>query len=97
MDPFVLRAVRPVPRLGIQVGDRVIFDPDAPALLTRWRAAPIPNIGAALLAYESGALEAPDILSRPSAAELRAVVGLSPPVSGPHAPAAARPSLRVVR
>jgi len=57
MAAIVLRAVRPVPRLHLRIGDRVILDPSAPELLTRWRPAPVPNIGAALLAFEQGDLE----------------------------------------
>lgn len=74
MEPFVLRAVRPVPRLGIQAGDRVIFDPEADAITALWR--PIPNTGAALLAWESGALEA--VTPPPSPSLFRQTVGLSP-------------------
>lgn len=73
MEPFVLRAIRPVPRLGIQAGDRVIFDPEADAITALWR--PIPNTGAALLAWESGALEA--VTPPPSPSLLRQVAGLS--------------------
>jgi hypothetical protein len=98
MEPFVLRAVRPVPRLGIRPGDRVIFDPEAPTLLTRWRPSPIPNLGAALLVWEDGALEPAGMITPPSASEVRQVVGLSfvrpgsPPGSNRLAP-----YLRVVR
>lgn len=78
-EPFVFRAVRSVPHLGIQLHDRVIFDPEADALVALWR--PIPNTGATLLAWEDGALEA--ITPPPSLSELRQVVGLPParPVS----------------
>lgn len=76
MDPIVLRAVRPVPRLRIQPGDLVILDPEAPDLLTRWRPKSLPNIGAALLAFEDGALEA-ECPTPPSSADLARVVGLS--------------------
>lgn len=71
MEPFVLRAVRPVPRLGIQAGDRVVWQPlDSPfPLLLR----DIPNAGAVLYAWKSGALEAVTPSPRPE--ELRAAVG----------------------
>lgn len=55
MEPFVLRAGRPVPHLGILEGDRIVFDPDAEAMVTLWRG--IPNVGAVLGAYEEGALK----------------------------------------
>jgi len=74
MEPFVLRATRSVPRLGILAGDRIVFDSDADSILALWR--PIPNIGATLLAWEEGALEA--ITRPPSPSELRQVVGLEP-------------------
>jgi len=78
MEPFVLRATRSVPRLGILAGDRIVFDPEAPALLTICRA--LPNIGVALLAWEDGALES--VTASPTPADLRLAVGyLSPPRS----------------
>lgn len=79
-EPFVLRAVKPIPSLHLQVDDLVIFDPQAPHLLTRWRPSKGPDVGAALLAFEEGALEA-DCATPPSSAELRRVVGLTSPVS----------------
>lgn len=75
MEPFVLRARRPVARLGIQVNDRIVFDPSAPTLLTLCR--PIPNVGAALLAWEDGAVE--PVTPSPSLEELRLAVGYPSP------------------
>jgi len=75
MEPFVLRARRSVPRLGIQVNDRIVYDPSNPALLTLCRA--IPNIGATLLAWEDGAVE--PVTPSPSLEELRLAVGYPSP------------------
>lgn len=99
MEPFVLRAVRPVPRLGILVGDHVVFDPAAPSLVTRYRAKAVPNPGAVLLAYEEGALEPADSPTPPSVYELRQVVGFSrwSASSKLHAQLGRRRSLRVIR
>lgn len=72
MKPFVLLAVAPVVRLGVQVGDRIIFDPAAPQLLTRWRPTPLPNIGATLLALEDGALVPAESPTPPAPSALRA-------------------------
>lgn len=71
MEPFVLRARRAVPRLGIRTNDRIVYDPANPALLTLCRA--IPNIGATLLAWEDGAVE--PVTPSPSLEELRLAVG----------------------
>ena len=75
MEPFVLRATRPVPRLGIQINDRIVYDPSNPALLTLCRA--IPNVGATLLAWEDGAVE--PVTPSPSLEELRLAVGYPSP------------------
>lgn len=85
MEPFVLHAVRDVPTLDIQVGDRLILDPSGPFLLTRWRPAPVPNVGAALLALEEGHLASHDPIPL-SVSSLRRVVGLADPLPDPGAP-----------
>lgn len=77
MKPFVLLAVRAVPRLGIRVGDRVVWDLAESLFPTVCRE--IPNTGAVLLAYEEGALEA--VTPCPQPAELSAAVGFA---SSPH-------------
>lgn len=87
-EPFVLRAIRPLPSLDLQVDDLVIFDPQAPHLLTRWRPSKGPDVGAALLAFEEGGLEA-ESPTPPSSAELRRVVGSAFPVS-PSMPSQSR-------
>jgi len=67
-EPFVLRAIRPVPHLSILAGDTILVRDGSPAL---WRS--IPNAGAVLLAHEEGALE---LLSSPAESpSLRAAVG----------------------
>ncbi len=95
MEPFVLRAVRAIPRLKVRAGDCVIFDPDGPALLTRWRPTPVPNIGAALLAYELGALEPAGTTTPPSASELRGALAIPDELSS-RQPEVQEP-LRIVR
>lgn len=72
MEPFVLRARRSVPRLGIEVGDTIVVRDGSPAL---WRS--ISNPGAVLLAHEDGALE---IVSSPDEPpSLREAVGFHSP------------------
>ena len=92
MEPFVLRAARAVPRLGIRAGDYVVVQDGTPNLNR-----PIPNAGAVLLAYEDGALEL--ISSPPDPLSLRQAVGLaSPAPSGRrYRLRRAGPDLRVVR
>ena len=79
MEPVIFRAVRPVFDLGIAIGDRVVFDPNGPALFTRYRPVPIPNPGRVLLEVESGALEPVTLTTPPpSVDEIRQVVGAAP-------------------
>lgn len=78
MEPFVLRAVRPVPRLGIQTGDRIVWEPEDSHFPTICR--DVPNTGAVLFAWESGALVA--VTPCPQPADLRAAVGLPHPSRG---------------
>lgn len=83
MEPVIFRAVRPVFDLGILIGDRVVFDPNSPDLITRYRPVAIPNHGRVLYEIEGGALEPIYPQSpTPSVEEMRQAVG---------APALARP------
>lgn len=84
MDPFVFVARRPVPELGIQVGEVVVVEPGAQRPVTVERALP-PNYGLLLLASEAGDLECITPAYHPDV--LRAAVGLDQPsasASGPR-------------
>lgn len=80
MEPGIFIAVRPVYRLGILPGDRIVFDSNGPHLFTRYRPVAIPNPGAVLLAVEEGDLEQVNLpTAGPSFEEIRRVVGESSP------------------
>jgi hypothetical protein len=78
MDPIVFRVVKVVPSLGLEPGDDVVFDPKAPRLFTRL--SPV-DPGAALLQYESGAIE--PITPAPLPADLARAVGAHLPPGPP--------------
>lgn len=81
MEPFVFRATRPYPHLGLWAGDRLVVEPGhaVPVVLTRKLP---PNYGAILGALEEGALE--PVNPSQSVEALAAAVGY--PVSSGPAP-----------
>jgi hypothetical protein len=78
MEPFVFRAQRAVPDLGIQPGDLVVVDPGTPRPVTLERDLPA-NYGRILGEVELGSLDY--LTPHRSLSDLRQVVGQRPPSS----------------
>lgn len=91
MEPFVFRAQRAVPEMGIEPGDLVVVDPGTTRPVTIEREI-TPNYGRLLGASEAGALDY--LTPRQPLAALRQAVGQSPP---PSCVASRRPRSRHLR